>query len=96
MTMPDETTLEYALIVINQCNTDGRIKVDRQELKEAIKLIHKEIRYRIPRKLEKDGDADKFFDDIGNCTCLHCANCGAIPFKDEKYCYNCGQALDWN
>lgn len=88
--MLDEMTLKYALIVLNQCNTDGRIKVDRQELKEAIKLIHKEIRYRIPRKLEKDEDANKFF------ACLHCANCGAIPFKDEKYCYNCGQALDWD
>ena len=87
--MPDKMTLTYALIVLNRCNTDGRIKVDRQELKEAIKLIHKEIRYRIPRKLEKD-------EDIGNCTFLRCANCGAIPFKDEKYCYNCGQALDWD
>ena len=57
--MPEKMTLTYALIVLNRCNTDGRIKVDRQELKEAIKLIHKEIIYRIPRKLEKD-DVDKF------------------------------------
>lgn len=93
--MPDKMTLTYALIVLNRCNTDGRIKVDRQELKEAIKLIHKEIIYRIPRKLEKD-DVDKFFDDTGNCIHVHCANCGTTIFKDEKYCCNCGQALDWN
>ena len=94
--MPDKMTLTYALIVLNRCNTDGRIKVDRQELKEAIKLIHKEIRYRIPRKLEKDEDVDKFFGGIEDCVCLHCANCGTTIFKDEKYCCNCGQALDWN
>ena len=48
--MPTEMTPERALIVLNQCNTDGRIKVDRAELKEAVKVAVKAInKYKVKR-----------------------------------------------
>ena len=81
--MPDEMTPERALIVLNQCNTDGRIKVDRQELKEAVKVASEAIRYRIPRK-KKPCDIN------GAC----CPACGSPEI--DYFCGECGQAIDWS
>ena len=80
--MPDEMTPERALIILNQCNTDGRIKVDRQELKEAVKMACEAIRYRIPRKKEP-------CDINGAC----CPACGSQEI--DYFCGECGQAIDW-
>ena len=42
--MPTKMTPERALIVLNQCNTDGRIKADREELKQAVKVACEAIK----------------------------------------------------
>ena len=88
--MPTEMTPGRALIVLNQCNTDGRIKVDRAELKEAVKVIHEEMRYRIPRKPVPSEHGSWI-----SC----CPACGwSIPTalcSKYIYCEYCGQALDW-
>lgn len=89
--MPTKMTPERALIVLNQCNTDGRIKVDRAELKEAVKVIHEEMRYRIPRKPAPDEN--------GSWT-IRCPACGySVPIalcNIYDYCEECGQAIDWS
>lgn len=84
--MPDEMTPERALIVLNQCNTDGRIKVDRKELKQAVKMASKAIKRRIPMK------------PIIDCyTEFVCSNCNAqCLWKAMKYCDRCGQAIEWS
>ena len=84
--MPDEMTPERALIVLNQCNTDGRIKVDRAELKEAVKVASEAIRLRIPRK--------PFIDCYTEYVCSNCkTQCLWMPME---YCDGCGQAIDWS
>lgn len=89
--MPNEMTLEYALIILNQCNTDDRIKIDRGELKEAVKVVHKEMRYRIPRKPVPSEHG-------GWISC--CPACGrsipTAPCNKYIYCEYCGQAIDWS
>ena len=77
--------LKRALIILNQCNTDGRIKVDREELKQAIKMASEAIRLYIPRKpISGDDNA------IG-----YCAKCGTPFFKEANFCSHCGQGQDW-
>lgn len=78
--MPTKMTPERALIVLNQCNTDGRIKVDREELKEAVKVASEAIRQcKIP-KAPVDGYSA-------------CPECGGTV--GNNFCPECGQAIDW-
>ena len=86
--MPDKMTPERALIVLNQCNTDGRIKVDRAELKEAVKVIHEEMRYRISRKPVKNKE--------GGVECPDCGETVDTYIYPDLFCSACGQALDWS
>lgn len=84
--MPDEMTPERALIVLNQCNTDGRIKVDREELKEAVRMASEAIRRRIPMT--------PFTDCYREYVCSNCkARC---LWMAMDYCDGCGQAIDWS
>ena len=96
--MPDEMTPERALIVLNQCNTDGRIKVDREELKEAVKMACEAIKIhkiKISPWLGHTMDGNVF---------LACPRCTLVQGQDtilhvrpgEKYCHACGQAIDWS
>lgn len=91
--MPTKMTSERALIVLNQCNTDGRIKVDLAELKEAVKVAVKAIRRGIPRKpdLKPEPLRNEVF-------WWQCPNCKANTHANtmHRYCYHCGQALDWS
>ena len=84
--MPTKMTPERALIVLNQCNTDGRIKVDREELKEAIKVASEAIKRRIPMK------------PIIDCyTEFVCSNCKTqCLWRPMECCDRCGQAIDWS
>lgn len=79
-----EMSIRQAQIVIDRVNTDGRIKGDREELKAAAKVLSEAAGFRIGRKLipvEEGG--------------LQCPTCGEIIDYDcDKYCFNCGQALD--
>lgn len=84
--MPDKMTPERALIILNQCNTDGRIKVDRKELKEAVKVASEAIKRRIPRKPDNDG----FYSP------LVCRTCNCLVRESYAFCPDCGQAIDWS
>lgn len=41
-------------------------------------------------------------DDTMNCIDYHCLNCGKkvvsdiVNYKEYRYCYHCGQAIDWS
>ena len=88
--MPDEMTPERALIVLNRCNTDGRIKVDRQELKEAVKMASEAIKkYKVERLPRPRHNVD-------NGIFYLCPICKTMLVREEeKYCHVCGQSLDW-
>lgn len=86
--MPDEMTPERALIILNQCNTDGRIKVDREELKEAVKVACEAIRLRIPRKPVKNKE--------GGVECPDCGETVDTYIYPDLFCSACGQAIDWS
>ena len=86
MIMPEkEMTLRQAYIVIDRLNTDGRIEVDRDELRAAIRVIKGALRKQIPTKIRP------FFG--GGVECPECGT--TIDTIDEYFCFNCGQALDW-
>jgi hypothetical protein len=96
--MPDKMTPERALIVLNQCNTDGRIKVDREELKQAVKMACEAI------KTHKIKISPWLGHTMGGNPFWACPRCmpaqghGTIlnVKPGEKYCHACGQALDWS
>ena len=96
--MPDEMTPERALIVLNQCNTDGRIKVDRQELKEAVKVACEAI------KVHKVKLSPWLGHTLGGKAFWACPRCMSVQSQGaillikpgEKYCHACGQAIDWS
>ena len=89
--MPDEMTPERALIILNQCNTDGRIKVDRQELKEAVKVACEAInKYKVERLPRSRHNVD-------NGIFYLCPICKTMLVRgEEKYCHVCGQTIDWS
>ena len=96
--MPDKMKPERALIVLNQCNTDGRIKVDREELKEAVKMACEAI------KAHKIKLSPWLGHTMGGNAFWACQRC--MPAQGhgtilrikpgEKYCHACGQAIDWS
>ena len=96
--MPDEMTPERALIVLNQCNTDGRIKADRQELKEAVKVACEAI------KVHKVKLSPWLGHTLGGKAFWACPRCMSVQSQGaillikpgEKYCHACGQAIDWS
>lgn len=96
--MPTKMTPERALIVLNQCNTDGRIKVDRKELKEAVKVACEAIKIheiKISPWLGHTMDGNAFW----ACPrCMPVQSQGTILLvkPGEKYCHACGQAIDWS
>ena len=50
----------------------------------------------ITKALTKQLEAKKpkVFGD-GDIKARFCAECGTVVLKDQKYCFNCGQKLDW-
>ena len=91
--MPDEMTPERTLIVLNQCNTDGRIKVDREELKEAVKMASIAIKRYMPIKPRLNSIV---FKGQQRTVGYFCPNCGSPACVGDFYCDTCGQALDWS
>ena len=96
--MPNEMTPERALIVLNQCNTDGRIKVDREELKQAVKVACEAI------KVHKVKLSPWLGHTLGGKAFWACPRCMSVQSQGaillikpgEKYCHACGQAIDWS
>lgn len=96
--MPTKMTPERALIVLNQCNTDGRIKADREELKQAVKVACEAI------KTHKIKLSPWLGHTMGGNAFWACPRCMPVQGQGtilrirpgEKYCRACGQALDWS
>lgn len=86
--MPTKLTLEAAIIELNRLKSQERMDIDRERLNAAIDKLTEAGRFRIKRKL------------VGNVEGgLECSACGITidysPFE-EYFCFNCGQAIDWN
>ena len=95
--MPDKMTPERALIVLNQCNTDGRIKVDREELKQAVKMACEAIKthkIKLSPWLGHTMGGNVFWA-CPRCMPVHSQGTILLVKPGEKYCHACGQALDW-
>lgn len=84
-----EMTPSEAIIVLDRLNTDGRIDVDRDELRAAVKVIKGALMKQITLKpMYKSiwGFHDYF-------KCPNCNN--EFPIEWETpYCGQCGQAFD--
>lgn len=81
-------TIEKAIIILDRLNTDGRIKVDPDELREAAKTAKAATRKQIKMKPKPE---NRYY---GNGIC---PTCNAVFLdKSTKFCGNCGQALDWS
>lgn len=79
-------TPQEAIIVLDRLNTSERIDIDRDELREAIRVTKAATQKQVPRGVKK-GFA--FF-----CECPVCESMFADSTR--QYCYNCGQKLDWS
>ena len=80
--MPTELTPREAIIKLNRIRTD---KGERPpEIDMAIKAINRVF---VKRKPIDDGKP-----------LLKCPTCGMSidEYDSENYCFNCGQALDWD
>jgi hypothetical protein len=81
-------SLTLALIILDRLNTTERIDVERDSLREAVRVVSAAAKYRIPRKPKPD---------LSYYSYGECPKCGAV-FEDKptNYCGNCGQTLDWS
>lgn len=80
--MSNPMTLERAIEIIKD-----ELPYESSVINEALTIIEKAIGYRTPKKrIEKPTKA--FFVDI------RCPNCKTLIGKTQKYCIECGQALD--
>lgn len=92
-----EMTLEAAIIELNRLKTTERMEIDRERLTAAVDVLKGAARFRIKRKPVATG-----IDDMDFYLCPNCkAGVGSLDDtfemnQESKYCYHCGQALDWN
>lgn len=84
-----EMTIEAAMIELNRLKTTERMDIDRDRLTAAIDVLKDAAQFRIRRKLVENVEGG-----------LECSVCGTTidvcPNFEEHFCFNCGQALDWN
>ena len=86
-------SLTLALIVLDRLNTTERIDVARDNLVEAVRVVSAAAKYRIPQKPIK---LEKFCGRSYPNLCK-CPTCKTVYIQGvEKFCGNCGQALDWS
>ncbi len=87
--MPNEMTLEAAMIELNRLKTTERMDIDRDRMTAAIDVLKDAAQFRIKREPMPEPEYC-----YGNGCC---PNCHAY-FLDKltNYCGNCGQALDWS
>jgi len=88
--MPTEMTIEAAIIELNRLKSQERMDIDRERLTAAIDKLTEAGRFRIPRKPK----IDEYL--ITKRLETLCSNCEAIALINDKFCYECGQALDWS
>lgn len=102
----DGMSLTLALIVLDRLNTTERIDVERDSLREAVKVVSaaakKYIRIAKEFELFNVDQSNKpipvtnrqrdGIEKVGDCP-----RCGAyVQFWCDKFCRSCGQALDWS
>ena len=90
--MPDrEMTPAEAIIILDRLNTDGRIEVDRDELRAAVRVAkaatNKQIQA-LPKSI-------RYSNGSGVVECPICGESEGVCNWEPNYCPNCGQALDW-
>lgn len=95
--MPTELTLEAAIIELNRLKTTERMYINRERLIAAIDTLKDAARFRIKRKPVAEGTDDMDFYLCPNCK----VSVGSLDDtfemnQESKYCYHCGQALDWS
>ena len=67
---------------------DGIYKKDIEALKKAVEVLEKQI----PKKPIRLPANHPFYYEAGDCP-----TCGvSVYISDNKYCLQCGQALDWS
>lgn len=81
-------TPERAIIILDSLNTDGRIEVNRDELRAAIVVAKAAILKQVKRKLVGNEE--------GGLECSVCGTTIDVCPSIEHFCYNCGQTLDWS
>lgn len=83
--MTNEQTLEQFLKVLN---TNAYLGIfECSDMENAISALEKQI----PKKAKK---SDR---EIRYCEVFECPSCGfEFSSRVSKYCYRCGQALDWS
>lgn len=91
--MPDrEMTPAEAIIILDRLNTDGRIEVDRDELRAAVRVAkaatNKQIQA-LPKSI-------RYSNGSGVVECPICGEREGVCNWEPNYCPNCGQALDWS
>ena len=84
-----EMTPSEAIIVLDHLNTDGRIEVDRDELRAAIRAAKAALRKQIPVKPIRKS----VFITPADFQCPTCKNEFSIEWE-TPYCGQCGQAFD--
>ena len=87
-------TPQEAIIVLDRLNTSERIDIDRDELREAIRVIKGALMKQIPVKTLPPDIIMGIFNPT-NFKCPTCKN----TFPEEyatPFCGQCGQALDWS
>ena len=92
-----EITIEAAIIELNRLKTTERMEIDRDRMTAAIDVLKDAAQFRIKRTPVAEGIDDMDFHLCPNCK----AGVGSLDDvfelnQESKYCYNCGQALDWS
>ncbi len=79
--------IEYAL---EKLKTHVAWEVDMEALKVATEVLEKQI----PKKVKKVRHETI----LGYAVTVHCPVCGGSVWQnadESKYCFRCGQAIDW-
>ena len=91
-------SLTLALIVLDRLNTTERIDVERDSLREAVKVVSAAAKYRISRVMESLEGTTTDIDGNNHVVKQPCCPSCFEPIMNAEqrhinYCPNCGQAL---
>ena len=92
--MPNEMTIEAAIIELNRLKSQERMDIDRERLTAAVDVLKDAARFRIERKpIRKECEVKTNFGMIESAY-MCCPNCECVPYGVYSFCPHCGQALD--
>lgn len=88
-----------AIIVLNDLNTDGRIEVNRDELRAVVKTAQEALQRTVPQKptIPYRSEIKDYVD--GYCpSCFARQAFGSLGWHKifNRFCNQCGQALNWS